>query len=1669
MTFKGKPPANSPIVKSPLGKRPPSNMITRSGKVYSNPAVTTTTTTTTNPPPPVNPDPHKWSHPKSYNCFDFSNIQGGEHDLPIGAHSWLPFFSGKEIPGNSHWAHFCDGFDFHLDGQAHLDIFMKLFASSLTGEAKTWIDKLPEKSIKNVEELQRAFKARWCDKENLQDLFSQYEDICRGPCEDIREFTDRFNLALKKVRSKVGPEQAIIDRYLSSLEGTLHFRVKDRSPATLEEAQELAFEVERSLDFDEFIEERNMYSEPWDPDDEPIPEPENPSVLQVELAPAKRKWSLSRDNTSSQEPPPKKTHPEDEVRGTCEELDPNQVQDFSLFINQVGDPTPKKHDFRPFYVTLRVNGLLLHNCLLHPGAKANIMTEEVMQQLGLKVSQSNTKDNFVKGAIKDLEVVFDSYPDAPFQMNVFVIDDINKFGIIICDELIAHLGGSIHREQSEVVIPHPEGGHYIVRSKPFAGASVEDPDEVDDQLLCINSGLSDWFIQEGKLNMDTIEETEGIWTLEFDGSHSGLGAGAGVVLTAPSGEVFYRSYRLEFNCTNNVAEYEALILGLNLAIDKGATILEVKGDSDLIVSQVLMRFATKNEKLKKYRDMAQNISKTFRKMSLEAIPREENHVADALAVSASTLQPCEGPLHDQCKMEVLFRPSIPDNLEHWQVFEDDDQIIRFMENSKEFTNTQINFLAESMDLEVINLQNNTLPKGCIPLEDLFDRHDVFKGRRNNKQVEDALEFNVGTEMDPRTVKIGKGTTEKERKAILNLIREFRDIFAWNYDELKAYRGDVIQHAIPLIEGAKPFRQKLRHINPKLAGQIQKELQKMVDAGIIAPIRYSSWMSNLVVVRKKNGDIRLCVDFRNLNQMSLKDNYPLPNMEHLLQRVTGAGMMSMLDGFSGYNQVLLKREDQLKTAFTTPWGTFMYLRMPFGLMNAGATFQRAMDYAFRDLIQKIIEIYQDDLTVVSKERKDHLSHLRTVFERCREYGISLNPKKSVFGIDEGKLLGHVASSGGVSIDPERVQSIKDVRPPANKKALQSFLGKINFIRRFVPNFAERIKPLSALLKKDVAFRWGKDADKSFEDIKNAISQAPVLISPDFSRDFIIFSFASQDTIAGVLMQKDADNFEHPVAFMSKVLRDSELNYTITEKQAYALVKSLQHFRNYVGYNKIKAYVPYPAVKDVLSQQDCMGTRGKWVSKIQEYDLEIKPTKIIKGQGLAQMLTESNQEAIQIGESEQANSEQVNVITSELEHDEWYSDIVYYLKNLSCPDHLVDHKRRALRLKAMKYCLTEDGLGWKNPDGVILRCVNKDESKKILKELHSGYCGGHFAARTTAHKILRAGYYWPTLFSDAYQHVRSCQPCQFFTGKPKLPAQPLKPVVVEAPFQQWGLDFIGEFKDNSSNGYRWILTATDYFTRWVESIPTKKATEEVVMSFLEDRIITRFGIPSKITTDNAKAFSSYALVEFCFKYGITLSHSSNYYPQGNGLAESTNKNLMNILKKVVEENKKSWDSKLKYAVWADRITTKTSTGKTPFELVYGLEAKLPVNLQIPILRFVQQYDTDAEAIQGRINQLIELDETRRNALGQMIKNQEKVKNTFDHKARGRNFVEGDLVLLWDKRKEKPGMHKKFDSLWGGPYKIRSCAGVNSYNLETMEGEILKLPVNALHIKRYYPPDT
>jgi hypothetical protein len=235
--------------------------------------------------------------------------------------------------------------------------------------------------------------------------------------------------------------------------------------------------------------------------------------------------------------------------------------------------------------------------------------------------------------------------------------------------------------------------------------------------------------------------------------------------------------------------------------------------------------------------------------------------------------------------------------------------------------------------------------------------------------------------------------------------------------------------------------------------------------------------------------------------------------------------------------------------------------------------------------------------------------------------------------------------------------------------------------------------------------------------------------------------------------------------------------------------------------------------------------------------------------------------------------------------------------------------------------------------MLRCVDEEEAKQFFCDLHHGVCGGYHHWKDTPFKIIRACYYWPVLLSDIFSQVRACEPCQNFVGKHKLMSLPLNPIIAHVPFQQWDLDFIGEINPSSFGQHKWILTAKDYFTKWIEAIPTRNATDKVIMEFLEGHIFSRFGCPKKLVTDNAQAFKSNSMIDFCNNYNIKLVHSTPYYPQGNGLVESSNKILIRIIKKLLTENKRSWDSKLKFSLWDDRISNKKSIGTSHFQMVYG----------------------------------------------------------------------------------------------------------------------------------------
>jgi hypothetical protein len=457
------------------------------------------------------------------------------------------------------------------------------------------------------------------------------------------------------------------------------------------------------------------------------------------------------------------------------------------------------------------------------------------------------------------------------------------------------------------------------------------------------------------------------------------------------------------------------------------------------------------------------------------------------------------------------------------------------------------------------------------------------------------------------------------------------------------------------------------------------------------------------------------------------------MDHILEKVVRANRMSTIDGFSRYNQIAINEHDKEKTSFTTPWGKFMYDKMPFGLMNVRATFQRDMDITFIGERDKFVVIYLDDLIIFSKSDEDHLIHLKQMFEKCHRFGLSLNPKKSHFAMKEGKLLSHIVSRDGIKIDPKRVEAIDTINILRNVKEIQSFLGKIIFLRRFIPNFVEIVKLITYMLKKNSEVKWTTEAKASFSCIKKAIREAPVLVSLDYLKYFLIFLFSYEHTLFMVLLQKNEEGFEQPISFFSKSLRDVELRYDIMEKKAYAMVKTLKDFKTYVLHSKVIAYVPTNSIKDILVQSNSDGKRGRWLAKIQEFDLEIKPTRLVKGQGLAKLLAESNFRALRINglqgceECVDMNEldEQITAIGIEekFASSDWYKDIVSYLLTLKCPSDLSPSKDRMLKLHVIKYYISKIQLYWKDTLGFLLVCLVESETEKIINKFHEGMCEGH----------------------------------------------------------------------------------------------------------------------------------------------------------------------------------------------------------------------------------------------------------------------------------------------------------------------------------------------------------
>ncbi|CAN6560248.1 unnamed protein product [Malus baccata var. baccata] len=698
-----------------------------------------------------------------------------------------------------------------------------------------------------------------------------------------------------------------------------------------------------------------------------------------------------------------------------------------------------------------------------------------------------------------------------------------------------------------------------------------------------------------------------------------------------------------------------------------------------------------------------------------------------------------------------------------------------------------------------------------------------------KPLPDHLKYVFLGDNETLPVIVSSSLTAIEEEKLIRVLKEHKTAIGWTLADIRGISPTTCMHRILLEEGAKPTREAQRRLNPPMMEVVKKEIIKLLDCGVIYPISDSRWVSPVQCVPKKSGVIvvknaeneleptriqtgwRVCIDYRKLNATTRKDHFPLPFIDQMLEKLAGHSFYCFLDGYSGYNQILIAPDDQEKTTFTCPFGTFAYRRMPFGLCNAPATFQRCMVSIFSDFVEKIIEVFMDDFSVFGDSFDGCLENLTIILKRCVETNLVLNWEKCHFMVRQGIVLGHIVSERGIEVNKSKIDLIRYLPSPTSVREIRSFLGHAGFYRRFIKDFSKISNPLCHLLQKDVAFDFNEECEKAFNHLKEMLTSAPIIVPPDWSFPFELMCDASDYALGAVLGQRK-EKRPHVIYYASRTLNDAQLNYSTTEKELLVVVFALDKFRSYLLGTKVIIYTDHAALKYLFTKKEAKPRLIRWMLLLQEFDIEIRDKKgseNVVADHLSRMVHE--EDAVPIIETfpdEQLMSVKVS--------EPWYADLVNYLVSKHVPSELLKHQCDKLKKEARFY-VWDDPYLWKYcPDQVIHRCVHDSEFNAILTFCHTYACGGHFGTQRTALKVLECGFYWPTIFRDARTFCMSCDRCQR-TGnigpKQQMPQTPIFSVEI---FDVWGIDFMGPFP--SSQGFLYILLVVDYVSKWVEAKAT-----------------------------------------------------------------------------------------------------------------------------------------------------------------------------------------------------------------------------------------------------------
>ncbi|XP_071916083.1 uncharacterized protein [Coffea arabica] len=473
-------------------------------------------------------------------------------------------------------------------------------------------------------------------------------------------------------------------------------------------------------------------------------------------------------------------------------------------------------------------------------------------------------------------------------------------------------------------------------------------------------------------------------------------------------------------------------------------------------------------------------------------------------------------------------------------------------------------------------------------------------------------------MNPnQTIRVGICLPDLIKRGMVNLLREYRDVFAWAADEVQGVPHHLMLHELNVDTQARPVKQKRRYLGPEHSRAVGEEVDKLLPAKIIRKVQYPTWLSNPVMVKKDTGAWRMCVDFTDLNKACPKDCYPLPKVDTLVDSAMGYEVLCFFDAFKGYHQIGMSPEYQEKTAFYTDRGTYCYTTMPFGLKNAGATYQRLVNQAFKSLIGRNVEAYVDDILLKSQTTSSFLSDLREVFEVLRNTRMMLNPKKCVFGVTSRKFLGYLVSRRGIEANPDKVKAIQEMSPPRCIRDVQRLTGRLAALNWFLSQSASKALPFFKVLKKADGFSWTEGCQQAFEQLKEYLHHLPTLTSPRPGDKLFLYLSAAAEAVSAVLIREEG--VQMPVYYVSRVLRGPETRYTQAEKLVLALIHAARRLKPYFLAHHICLRTDQP-LRQVLSRPEASGRLTKWAIELGEYDLSYEPRTAIKAQALADFLAE-----------------------------------------------------------------------------------------------------------------------------------------------------------------------------------------------------------------------------------------------------------------------------------------------------------------------------------------------------------------------------------------------------------------------------------------------------------------